>query len=368
MRNILGCALAGLLLAGCKTAPVETVAVTEVALPEHKAPVLAAGNVDTNNMVMTPPPEPLPAPTRTNAPAPPKFIPPANGWLPLEQWSAVNCLGHPQKLGGGDYSVATRTGSLVLRPGSQAARWDGIQVWLGLAPRFVGGKLHVHWLDVQKTLEPLLDLPSAALKRKGTVVIDAGHGGSDGGTQGGKNLLEKTFTLDWALRVGALLQTNGWQVFLTRTNDVDLPLTNRVAFADKVGADLFVSLHFNGLTAQATHSGIETFCLTPAGMPSSVTRGYEDVASLAHPNNAHDVQNFQYAYRVHRALLAATRAADGGVRRARFMRVLREQSRPAVLVEGGFLTNSEEARRIATPAYRQKLAEAVVKALEEPGS
>ena len=66
----------------------------------------------------------------------------------------------------------------------------------------------------------------------------------------------------------------------------------------------------------------------------------------------------------HRRLLAATGAADRGVKRARFMGVLRGQNRPAILVEGGYLSNPEEARKIGTPAYRQKLAEAVASALE----
>ena len=65
-----------------------------------------------------------------------------------------------------------------------------------------------------------------------------------------------------------------------------------------------------------------------------------------------------------RSLLAATGAADRGVKRARFMGVLRGQNRPAILVEGGYLSNPEEARKIGTPAYRQKLAEAVAGALE----
>jgi N-acetylmuramoyl-L-alanine amidase len=70
--------------------------------------------------------------------------------------------------------------------------------------------------------------------------------------------------------------------------------------------------------------------------------------------------------RIQRTLLKVTGAKDHGVRRARFMTVLRGQNRPAVLVEGGYLSNPREARRIADPAYRQKLAEAVAAALNGP--
>jgi N-acetylmuramoyl-L-alanine amidase len=78
------------------------------------------------------------------------------------------------------------------------------------------------------------------------VVIDPGHGGSNTGTRSAASeRSEKYFTLDWALRVAPLLEAKGWRVWLTRTNDVDVGLTNRVAFADDHHADLFVSLHFN---------------------------------------------------------------------------------------------------------------------------
>ncbi len=84
------------------------------------------------------------------------------------------------------------------------------------------------------------------------------------------------------------------------------------------------------------------------------------------PNNAYDSQNLRYAFRLHRAVLEATGATDRGIRRARFMGVLRGQSRPAVLLEAGYLSNPQEARLIATAEYRQRLAEAVARALAAP--
>ena len=162
-----------------------------------------------------------------------------------------------------------------------------------------------------------------------------------------------------------MLATNGWQVFLTRNSDTDLSLSNRIAFAEAHKADVFLSLHFNSSAPNDQQAGLETYCLTPTGMPSSVTRGFGDDPALAFPNNAFDAQNLQFALQVHRALLQVNGRLDRGVRRARYLGVLRGQNRPAILVEGGYLSNPREARRIADPAYRQKLAEAVAQALAE---
>ena len=95
-----------------------------------------------------------------------------------------------------------------------------------------------------------------------------------------------------------------------------------------------------------------------------MTRNYSDDARQVYPNNTFDAENLQYAVRLHRALLEIPGLTDRGVRRARYQTVLPGQNRPAVLIEGGYLSNPREARRIADPQYRQKLAEALAKALE----
>jgi len=162
-----------------------------------------------------------------------------------------------------------------------------------------------------------------------------------------------------------LMQHSGWRVLLTRTNDATLSLADRVAFADAAGADLFISLHFNSTgNENAGPAGLETYCMTPAGLPSSLTRGYSDDARLVFLNNAFDDQNLRYAFRLHRSLLQVNGGKDRGVRHARFLDVLQGQNRPAVLVEGGYFSNPAEARQIADSNYRQQLAEAVAKALE----
>ena len=87
-----------------------------------------------------------------------------------------------------------------------------------------------------------------------------------------------------------------------------------------------------------------------------MTRSFSDDPGLAFPNNAFDAQNLQFALQVHRALLQVNGRLDRGVRRARYLSVLRGQNRPAILVEGGYLSNPLEARRIANPDYRQRSA------------
>jgi N-acetylmuramoyl-L-alanine amidase len=261
--------------------------------------------------------------------------------------------------------VRATNGTFTCRAGSQIAHWAGIELRLGFAPQWIDRQPYLHALDLKKTLQPLLaGVPLTCSNSKPVLVLDPGHGGEDAGA---RSVLghdwEKQFTLDWARRVQLLLATNGWQVFLTRDNDCELSLSNRVAFAQLHRADLFLSLHFNSAPADPAQAGLETYCLTPAGMPSSITRGYDDDPALVFPNNAYDTQNLLLALRLHQTLLQANGNLDRGVRRARFLSVLRTQQRPAVLVEGGYLSNRREARLIADPAYRQKLAEAVARGL-----
>jgi N-acetylmuramoyl-L-alanine amidase len=175
--------------------------------------------------------------------------------------------------------------------------------------------------------------------------------------------LEKNYALDWALRAERLLTNAGWKVFLTRRSDVDVSLPDRVNLADQVRADLFISLHFNSTFPQTQPSGIETYCLTPWGMPSTLARGYADDERALFPNNTFDAANLEWATRIHRSLLNETHARDDGIKRARFMGVLRSQARPAILVEGGFLSNPRDAANVASSDYRQALAAAIANAL-----
>lgn len=263
------------------------------------------------------------------------------------------------------FEVKTPGGNFVVQANQLNAYWNRIEVRLGFAPKQIGSQIFLHALDIKKVIEPLAQGISVSTSPNRLVVIDPGHGGSNLGTRSvTTKVYEKDYSLDWAKRLVPLLEQSGWRVILTRTNDVDMSLAERVAFAETHQADLFVSLHFNSAGGNLEPAGLETYCLTPAGMPSSLIRGDEDDASQIYPNNSFDSDNLKYAVRIHRAMLPVTGNEDRGVRHARFLGVLRGQQRPAVLVEAGYLSNLREATRVADPAYRQKLAEAVAKALE----
>ena len=293
----------------------------------------------------------------------------ANPWVPLARWAQTKNLPAPERRIDGavtSYHWRTTNGTLALTLGSRAFHWNGVECWLGFAPQAIDGQPCLRSLDAEKNLLPLLTGGARSLGAGRTIVLDPGHGGEDAGTRSvSSQRFEKDFTLDWARRLQGLLVTNGWTVHLTRTNDTDRTLADRVAFAQDHHADLFLSLHFNSAAPRHDQSGLETYCLTPAGLPSTLTRDFPDDATQVFPNNEFDAQNLQFASRLHRALIETTGATDRGLRHARFMGVLRGQQRPAVLIEGGYLSNPREADLIATPAYRQKLARAVALAVGE---
>lgn len=363
---ILVCAL--VVLAGCSTAS-RTPAKKNVAPPDWD---------------LSPPLNPEPKPGGTNPPAPainpmpapsprqkangPTFSAPEANWLSFDRWAREHGFERPRRTAFvpvESFALSGSNGVLTLRLGSLSAGWNGVEFRLGFAPLLIDGQLFVHALDLHKNLEPLLRGATTLVTMGKLIVIDPGHGGSNPGTHSGADgRNEKTLTLDWARRTARLLEEKGWQVLLTRTNDVDVSLAERVAFAEDHKADLFLSLHFNSSgSGGRDQAGLETYCLTPAGMPSSLTRGYDDNPAQLFPNNAFDEQNFLFALQLHRALLKRSGDADRGVRRARFLTVLQGQNRPAVLIEGGYLSNLSEARRIGEAAYRQKLAEAVAEAI-----
>ncbi len=351
-------------LAGCTNTPPAWKEKPPKPTPAPKATNIVATPVvapRTNMPATNPPPTPVVAP-----PALPRTNEFPELWVSVNRWAQLRNLGPVRRVSirdGVAFDVQTTNGTVVLQADSDTAYWNDVQLRLGFAPQIVGGQLYVHRLDLIKNLEPLLRLP-VMTKTNRLIVIDAGHGGANSGT--GSVLgdqWEKQFTLDWALRLAPLLEANGWQVLMTRTNDIDVSLAERVAFTAAHHADLFISLHFNSAAPDEREAGLETYCLTPTGMESTLTRDYSDDVKQVFPNNAFDTANWAWAYRVHRGLLETGLFKDRGLRHARFMGALRGQRQPAMLVEGGYLSNPAEARRISDPEFRQKLAEAIAAAL-----
>jgi len=373
--GIIFCAL--FFLAGCSTAPPQfpldwpdTNAVVIPVVIQTNKPVAVLTNKPAIPTLKSNPP-----PAIVSKPAP---AAPVAAWTSLENWAEEHKTGRPHRISDSPtttYAIGSGYGVMVLGIGSLEATWNGIEINLGFAPEFIDGEIFLNELDLQKNLEPLLCEPLLTFpKTNRVIVIDPGHGGSNHGTyarsvQDGP--FEKEFTLDWAKRLKPLLEAEGWKVFLTRTSDVYVTNADRVVFAEAHRADVFISLHFNSTNQDKKTSkrnekagGLETYCITPTGMPSTLTRDFGDNWSDILPNNAFDARNFQLAVQVHGALLHAVGMEDHGVRRSRFDTVLRGQNRPAILIEGGYLSNPAEAKLIETPEYRQKLAEGVAEALK----
>jgi N-acetylmuramoyl-L-alanine amidase len=355
--------LAAVLLAGCagnsvkELPPSEPVGTNVV----HQYPVPTPPPVNTP----TKPIQPIPSTVVPNKPL--VTSPPVTTWTALSDWTSAHGLSAAKRIPDlpvAEYAIHSENGTMVLEIGSLEATWNGVIINLGFAPQFIDGEVCLHELDLEKNLGPLLCTPPLTFSTNRVIVIDPGHGGHNVGTQSvldGRH--EKEFTLDLALRLKPLLVAEGWKVFLTRTEDTDVSLPDRVAFAQENKADLFISLHFNSGAPDTKQAGLETYCSTPTGMPSTVTRNFADPWTETVANNAFDPENLQLAVRIHSALLHGTGILDRGVRRARFIGVLRGQSRPAILIEAGYLSNPDEATRIETPAYRQKLAEVLAQVL-----
>ncbi|PAW87333.1 MAG: hypothetical protein B9S33_06480 [Pedosphaera sp. Tous-C6FEB] len=282
--------------------------------------------------------------------------------MALSTWAAQAGLPAPVRVGKDVFQIQSPAGAFQLAAGTRVASWNGIKFHLGFALAVTNGVPFIHSLDADKNLMPLTQVNRPVPRGRGVIVLDPGHGGTDNGTKSVLgNFFEKDYALDWARRLKPLLEARGWRVVLTRDSNRPVELGERVLIAQREQADLFISLHFNSANAGAM--GLETFCLTPAGMPSTLLRGPEE-NNIFHPNNAQDFGNQHLAMRVHRSLLQTTGMADRGVRRARFMAVLKNQQRPAILIEGGYITDRNEAKLIASPEYRQKLALGVARALE----
>jgi N-acetylmuramoyl-L-alanine amidase len=244
--------------------------------------------------------------------------------------------------------------TLRLARDSRRLDYNGTCLWLNGLATYTNRAWSLAVADRDTVLEPILRmshvLSKAPLAR--VVVIDPGHGGYQPGAVATTGAKEKELTLDVALRVRKLLRGSGVKVYLTREDDTARTLEGRTAFARRVGADLFISIHAN-FAANRTAQGIETFAMTSPGFAST---GAQSGSDKRYAGNRHDAASFALSYLVHRGMLEqAAPSVDRGIKHARFV-VLREAPCPATLVECGFLSNRQERGRLATPSWRQKLA------------
>lgn len=218
----------------------------------------------------------------------------------------------------------------------------------------VGDKLLISRVDLQKLMDPVLrPWYIQNTQQFNTVIIDAGHGGHDNGAIGTAGN-EKDFALEMARALRDEIQGRGLQTKMTRDSDVFLSLGERVRFANKVDKSIFVSVHFNsGDNSEA--NGIETYALAPQGTVSTNDGSYSVNASNG---NQRDGENIALATAVHAMVMSKITAFDRGVKRARY-NVLVGIEHPAILFEGGFVTNAAEGKKCATASYRGEVAKAI---------
>jgi len=237
---------------------------------------------------------------------------------------------------------------------------NGLKFILSFPIIKVDNQILMSRMDLSKLVEPVLRPTKIPAKPVRTVVLDAGHGGFD---QGAQSILgnEKDFALDVVQRTRDLLLRAGFNVRLTRSGDVFIPLEDRAAFANRQSNSVFVSVHFNA-GAREGAGGLETYSLAPRGVPS--TNSLNLTLSDLQPciGNLRDPENIALATAMHAALMTRVGGSDRGIKRARFI-VLRDCGIPGVLIEGGFLTNPQDRIRIATPIYRQLLAQAILQGI-----
>jgi len=270
-------------------------------------------------------------------------------------------LGHNQSGSSERADYHTSTAQIALQKDQREIKLNGVTHWLSIPVLTARGQLWVSALDVLKTIDPVFHGGRPRAKVIRTIVIDPGHGGSDSGTRGTTGI-EKEMTLDTAKRVQTDLQRAGVNVIMTRTTDHTVSLEDRCSLAESKHADVFVSIHFN---SGGSADGIETYCLAPEGTPSTANAAHSeggrsgDERSLG---NRFDDDNVWLAHCIQKSALQATRASDRGVRRSRFY-VLRYAPCPAILIEGGFLSNRAEEQRILTPEYREQLAKAIAEGI-----
>ncbi|NQX00248.1 N-acetylmuramoyl-L-alanine amidase [bacterium] len=168
-----------------------------------------------------------------------------------------------------------------------------------------------------------------------TVVIDAGHGGHDNGGQWGR-VYEKHLALDTAYRLESKLKSLGYETVMTRRSDYFLSLPQRVSAGNRYRNAIFVSIHYNYTWKQQV-SGLETFYSTEQG---------RRLAQLVQNN-----------------LIRRTRTVDRSAKYARFY-VIRHSTIPAILVEGGFVSNEAERNRMKSGWFRELIAQGITDGIQ----
>lgn len=181
----------------------------------------------------------------------------------------------------------------------------------------------------------------AALPTTYTICLDAGHGGNDWGARG-NDVLEKNINLEIARKTQYYLESCGYQVVLTRSDDSVVDLKTRLQNAKKAKADALISIHQNSLDNDTKTNGMKVFC-----------------------NETSHADNVTLASLVSKHLLKTTSAKDRGTDSNSDLYLLKTKKMPTCLVEDGFLTAEKEGKLLTTEEYQLKIAEGITQAIRE---
>ena len=232
-------------------------------------------------------------------------------------------------------------------------------------------------------LEPAPAPTNSKLRRKRVVVLDPGHGGKDPGAIGSySKTYEKNITLAMGKELKQILQNKGYVVYLTRENDIFIPLRQRIKIAQNHKADLFMSIHADSARNHSA-TGLSVYTL-------SDTASDQEAAALAERENKADIiggidlggntkevndilislsqtdtrnKSSKYATYLVQEMSKSVKLVRNTHRFAGFA-VLKAPDVPAVLLEMGYLSNRTEEANLRTPAYRKKLGEAAARAID----
>jgi N-acetylmuramoyl-L-alanine amidase len=246
----------------------------------------------------------------------------------------------------------------------------GLRVFFGDPVITHGGAFYLSRADYEFHFLPRLrpDLCGAPPRQPHVIVVDAGHGGVDHGTENPRlHTMEKTYTLEVALQVKRLLEQAGYKVMMIREADVTIPKENRSTIANGWSPDLFVSIHFNSTFPNTKTAGVEVMSFPSRGQRStdSWSPGRKDDAEGAEaPVNAYAAWNAILGSFLHRHLLRALHDGDRG-EKFEHLAVLRGLDCPGVLVEPAFLSSDTEGVSLGTPAYRETIAAAIFSGIQD---
>lgn len=215
-----------------------------------------------------------------------------------------------------------------------------------------------------------------------TIVIDAGHGGKDPGAVGYRGTKEKDIALDVAKRLEKKLSKNlNVKIVMTRDEDIFLRLSERTKIANENNGSLFISIHTNAAEDRRA-SGFETFLIGPNKNEAAVRVAArenavlelegisgqkltnEDLIKATIAQSAFASKSEQFASMVQGEIKKRVQSKDRGVKQAGFY-VLMGASMPNVLVELGFISNPSEEKKLRSPQYRDQLATAIYRAVEQ---